>query len=328
MRQVWRWIVILVLVLLAGCDAVGLTEPTPEVTILPYGALETLSISTPETVSVAEVVPSATIATSPTSTANAIIAPTQAPSVTPATSNTPGPAFVAQSTATPAISPTFTLTIPDCVPRADWPIYNVQQGDTLGIIAQRFGGTIEDIVAASCLANPDLIEIGQALRVPPSPASTNLDRPASIIFYAIATDGREGIDVGCGDTAVAVASGITPSGDTAADLLFALQALIDYRTATAAPGLSTALTIAGAPITTLAINDGLAVIEIDEPLTLVGVCGDARLEAQVLLTIFQFSDIERARISFGGVNLKQQLDLSGQTTADAVYTRDDVPVEQ
>lgn len=326
MARFWRTIIgVVVIGLLAGCEAVGLSQPTPEVTILPYGANETLAVG--QTIPSAQA-PSLATTNPPTATpapvSNAITAPTVAPSITPARTNTPGPAFVSQSDAAQP-SATFTLTVPNCTPRTDWPIYNVQSGDTLFTIAQRFGTDVETIAAASCLANINLIEVGQPLHVPPTAEATTLNRPASVIFYAIATDGREGIAVGCGDTAVAVITGIPPTGDTLTDLQVALQYLIDYRTATAAPGLSTALTIAGASLDTVAINDGLAVIEVDAPLTLIGVCGDARLEAQVLLTVFQFDEIERARIRFGGVNLKQQLDLSGQTGDDAVYTRADVP---
>lgn len=316
-----RYIIVMMWVILSaiivGCDAVGLRQPTPEVTILPYGAMETQAVA-----QLFSATPPPPTPRPPSPTGNVIAAPTLAPSVTPITP-TAAPIFVAQNTAPAIASPT--LTVPNCTPRTDWPVYNVQSGDTLFLIAQRFNTDIDTIATASCLANVNLIEVGQPLRVPPNAPSANVDRPASVIFYVIATDGRDGIEVGCGDTAVAVAAGVPPSGNTLTDLQVALQYLLDYRNATAAPGLATALTISGAQLERVSLENGRATIAIDLPLTLVGVCNDARLEAQLLLTIFQFEDINAALITFGGVNLKQQLDLSGASGPDAVYTRADIP---
>jgi LysM repeat protein len=46
-------------------------------------------------------------------------------------------------------------------------VYSVQSGDTLMTIARRFNTTIEAIVAANSLANPDRLDIGQELIIPP-----------------------------------------------------------------------------------------------------------------------------------------------------------------
>jgi murein DD-endopeptidase MepM/ murein hydrolase activator NlpD len=48
----------------------------------------------------------------------------------------------------------------------EMPVYVVQPGDTLYSIAQRFGSTVEAIVAANDIADPSLIEVGQKLRIP------------------------------------------------------------------------------------------------------------------------------------------------------------------
>ncbi|MCA9960313.1 MAG: LysM peptidoglycan-binding domain-containing protein, partial [Anaerolineales bacterium] len=62
--------------------------------------------------------------------------------------------------------------------------YTVQAGDTLSALAQRFGTTVEAIVAANNITNPNLINVGQVLEIPgdgateppptgdPSPPST------------------------------------------------------------------------------------------------------------------------------------------------------------
>lgn len=46
-------------------------------------------------------------------------------------------------------------------------VYTVQAGDTLMIIAQRYGITINDIVQANNLSNPNRLDIGQQLIIPP-----------------------------------------------------------------------------------------------------------------------------------------------------------------
>jgi LysM repeat protein len=78
-------------------------------------------------------------------------------------------------TATPTLrlaspTPIFVApTQPACVPNTAWQIYFVQRGDTLANIASRSGTTVAALMQANCLTNPDLIFVGQALRVPRQP---------------------------------------------------------------------------------------------------------------------------------------------------------------
>lgn len=44
--------------------------------------------------------------------------------------------------------------------------HTIAAGDTLGLLAQRYGTTIEEIMALNGLADPDIIQIGQSLQVP------------------------------------------------------------------------------------------------------------------------------------------------------------------
>jgi LysM repeat protein len=46
--------------------------------------------------------------------------------------------------------------------------YTVQSGDTLFRIAQRFGVTVQAIVTANNLSNPDSLSVGQQLVIPPA----------------------------------------------------------------------------------------------------------------------------------------------------------------
>jgi LysM repeat protein len=64
-----------------------------------------------------------------------------------------------------------TLTIPTAEAVASTPApaartYTVQPGDTLAKIAVRFGVTVQDLVKANDLTNPDTIRVGQVLRIP------------------------------------------------------------------------------------------------------------------------------------------------------------------
>jgi LasA protease len=57
--------------------------------------------------------------------------------------------------------------------RAEAQEYTVKSGDTLGQISQRYGVSLEALIAANNLANPNLLEVGQVLIIPaPDPGST------------------------------------------------------------------------------------------------------------------------------------------------------------
>jgi LysM repeat protein len=45
-------------------------------------------------------------------------------------------------------------------------VYTVQPGDTLSEIAQRFGTSVDVLVEANSIENPDLIFPGQRLQIP------------------------------------------------------------------------------------------------------------------------------------------------------------------
>ncbi len=54
-----------------------------------------------------------------------------------------------------------------CIVPNGWVAYTIQNGETLATIAQAYGVTVEQLAAANCLDNPDLIYAGQVLAVPP-----------------------------------------------------------------------------------------------------------------------------------------------------------------
>lgn len=57
--------------------------------------------------------------------------------------------------------------------------YTIQQGDTLSYIAGQFGVTVEAIVAANGLANPDAIQAGQKVIIPSGGVVTTTAAPTT-----------------------------------------------------------------------------------------------------------------------------------------------------
>lgn len=107
------------------------------------GATDAPSASVPPTPSLPAVVPSASaIVVTPIPTATAT--PTPAPT----------------ATAVPTVAPTAAPTPPPVQ------TYVVQEGDTLSLIASRFGTTVQAIVDANNLPSADDIVVGQRLVIP------------------------------------------------------------------------------------------------------------------------------------------------------------------
>ena len=73
------------------------------------------------------------------------------------------PVFAQDPTVEPAAEPTAE---PTAMPTAEAPVYVVVPGDTLYGIAERFGTTVEAIVAANDIADARLISVGQKLVIP------------------------------------------------------------------------------------------------------------------------------------------------------------------
>ena len=66
----------------------------------------------------------------------------------------------------PILTPTPDSPHPIPTQRSEPIQYSVQAGDTLGLIAQRYGVSLEEVIEANSIANPNLLEVGQGLVIP------------------------------------------------------------------------------------------------------------------------------------------------------------------
>lgn len=120
-------------------------------------------------------------------------------------------------------------------------------------------------------------------------------------------------------------TGSPSTGDVASDLRFALGAMLAYRPSPSETGLDNAFESSGLTVQSVAVNGDRAIVAFAGSLSSGGVCADARITAQLVLTLFHSPAINSAIVTVDGQNLKQMLDASGQVTADAIYTRADIP---
>jgi len=82
--------------------------------------------------------------------------PTVSPSATPTPTASPSPA--------PGGKPSVATPVPDL----DIPPHVVQPGETLTIIAERYGISVEELVELNGMENPDLLYVGQRVELPPA----------------------------------------------------------------------------------------------------------------------------------------------------------------
>jgi hypothetical protein len=56
-----------------------------------------------------------------------------------------------------------------CVEQSDWFEYTIQRGDNLTNIAARTRSTVDELIEANCLDNPNRIRVGTTIYVPNEP---------------------------------------------------------------------------------------------------------------------------------------------------------------
>lgn len=85
----------------------------------------------------------------------------------------------------PPIHTTTTTTTLNITTTTVLETYDIQPGDSLGKIAERFGVSVDELMALNGIENPDHIEVGQTLTIPPPTPTTTL--PASSTSSATST---------------------------------------------------------------------------------------------------------------------------------------------
>jgi nucleoid-associated protein YgaU len=92
--------------------------------------------------------------------------PTRTPVPTFTPTGTPRPTPILMPTRPPTATPPFTPT-PNPTPTTSNRTHTVQFGETLAGIADEYGVSVEAIVELNGLTNPNAIEVGQELLIPP-----------------------------------------------------------------------------------------------------------------------------------------------------------------
>lgn len=129
-----------------------------------------------------------------------VVTPVAPPVAPPAPTAAPPPA---PTTAAPAPTPTT------AAPTSSSLTYTIQAGDTLAAIADRFNVSVDDIVSANSIENPDVISIGQQLTIPTGGGATGgSNGSGSDSSTAGATGSTSGntYTVASGDTLAAIAN--------------------------------------------------------------------------------------------------------------------------
>ncbi len=240
-----------------------------------------------------------------------------------------------QVAAVTATAPAGSTAVPaaECTPRADWYPYTIQPGDTLYDLGLLTDSSIEELAAGNCLSDPGRIVDGQTLLLPrpltrggsgTNASSADATLTTTVPVYAIAPDdnGASGVPVGCGDSGVVIMLSGSAGSRVQDNVRGSLEALFALGSASIGQsGLVNALADSDLTVQNVTFDGSEAGVDLTGRLALVGTCGDARMEAQLVLTVFQYAQVETALIRLNGANLRGFFDQSGLSAADFRYTR-------
>lgn len=153
----------------ATATAASATDtPAPETTATPEPATQTATATATATA------PPPTDTPAPTASPMPSASPTAKPTDTPVPTDTSIPTATPSATATPTSIPSSTATVAPTATESPAPAstlasaqsYVVQGGDTPYDIANRYGITVAELMAANPTTNPRLMRVGQELKIP------------------------------------------------------------------------------------------------------------------------------------------------------------------
>ncbi len=138
---------------------------------------------------------------------------------------------------------------------------------------------------------------------PTQPYSARVNQ-IKIFLIALNDNGKTGMQVGCGDSVVAVERDISPTTDP---LKAALDNLFSLKEKNVGPsGLYNSLYQSRLHVTEISISKGgIATITIKGTYALNGICDDPRFVAQIRETATQFPSISDVNITVNGLSLEK-----------------------
>jgi LysM repeat protein len=83
-------------------------------------------------------------------------------------------------TTLPELTTTSTSTTTPVTTTTQAVFYEVQRGDTLFLISEKFGVRMDDLIALNEIENPDDIQAGQVLQIPPPTVLVSEPPPSSL----------------------------------------------------------------------------------------------------------------------------------------------------
>ncbi len=137
--------------------------------------------------------------------------------------------------------------------------------------------------------------------------ATQADLMVEIVLIAVDDNGQSGAKTGCGDSAVPVQVQIPYTQGLLRAALERLLALKDQYYGQS--GLYNSLYQSDLRLEKVAIQDGVAAVDLSGTLKLGGECDNPRVEAQLTQTALQFPTVTSVAITLNGKPLKDALSL-------------------